>query len=98
MASGMIQYTWTEAERRKDRIMQAFDEAYEKYTEGYMTHIKSLVKTCSGCHNETLQAIGVARNETGLVVVWRCRKCGRLVRTFETNEELLNNFKRALKH
>lgn len=32
----------------------------------------------------------------GLVVVWKCQTCGRIVRTFEPKAELLGNFKRAL--
>src|SRR5665811_2180798 len=98
MASGMIQYTWTEAERRKDRIKQAFYEAYDKYTAGYIEHIKGLVKNCSNCHNETIKPVNVFRNENGLEIIWKCQTCGRIVRTFEKEEELFNNFKRALKH
>jgi len=97
MTTGMIQYTWTAEERRKDRIIQAFYEAYDKYTAGYMDHVKGLVKTCSNCHNETIKPVNVFRNNNGLVIVWKCQTCGRIVRTFEKEEELLNNFKRALK-
>ena len=97
MVSGLIQYTWTEEEGRKDRIMQAFYTAYEKYTAGYIEHIKGLVKTCSNCHNETIKSVNVFRNENGLVIVCRCQTCGRIVRTFETNEEVIGNFRRALK-
>jgi RNase P subunit RPR2 len=97
MTTELIQYTWTEEERRKDRIKHAFYEAYEKYTAGYMKHIKGLVKTCSNCHNETIKPVNVSRNDNGLVIVWKCQICGRIARTFETEEELLNNFKRALK-
>ena len=97
MTSGLIQYTWTVEERRKDRIKQAFYTAYEKYTAGYMEHIKSLVKTCSNCHNETIKSVNVLRNDNGLVIVWKCQTCGRIVRTFENEEELIGNFRRALK-
>lgn len=97
MTTGLIQYTWTAEERRKDRIKQAFYEAYEKYTAGYMEHIKGLVKTCSECHNETIIPVNVFRNDKGLVIVWKCQTCGRIVRTFEPEAELLGNFKRALK-
>ena len=96
MTTGLIQYTWAAEERRKDRIKQAFYEAFEKYTTGYMEYIKGLVKTCSECHNETIKPVNIFLNDNGLVIVWKCETCGRLVRTFESNEELIKNFKKAL--
>ena len=95
MVTGLIQYAWTEEERRKDRIKQAFYEAFEKYTAGYMEYVKGLVKNCSECHKD-IKPVNVFLNDNGLVIVWKCESCGRLVRTFESNEELINNFKRAL--
>lgn len=97
MVSGLIQYTWTAEERRKDRLRKAFNEAYEKYTSGYMEFVKGLVKNCKNCNNKTIKPVQIIRNEKGLVVVWKCETCGRLVRTFEPETELRENFKRALK-
>lgn len=84
-------------ERRKSDFRKAFYEAFEKYTAGYMEFIKGLVKTCSSCKNETVIPKNVFRNDKGLVVVWKCQTCGRIIRTFEPKAELLGNFKRALK-
>jgi hypothetical protein len=47
--------------------------------------------------NETVIPKNVFRNDKGLVVVWKCQTCGRIIRTFEPKAELLGNFKRALK-
>lgn len=98
MTTGLIQYTWTYEQRRADRIRQAKIEAFNKYVSGYMEYIKGLKKTCSGCHNETIIPVNVFLNDKELVIVWKCQTCGRIVRTFESNKELIEEFNQALKH
>jgi RecJ-like exonuclease len=88
MPSGLIQHA-TDAEcNRKLREQQAFNNYVQSYIE---SALKATCK-CSKCQAQAIQIIKIQRTKQGVVEVWHCKNCDRVVQRIVSNDQFVRMY------
>jgi hypothetical protein len=88
MTQGLIQHA-TDAEcNRKLREERAF----ENYVQSYIEAATQATCKCSKCQAQAISVIQIQRTRQGVVEVWHCSKCDRVVQRIVSNDQFVKMY------
>jgi hypothetical protein len=88
MTQGLIQYATDYQTTLKIREQQAF----ENYVQSYIEAATQATCKCSTCQAQAISVIQIQRTRQGVVEVWHCAKCDRVVQRVIKNDQFVRMY------